>query len=704
MLAAGIAGFFALALTTVPALVLVAPVDFAADMAREYRLKPGPRLKGVMELGEELIQQTTKPASLQEYIDRKTEHRLIKVGGADWEGFFRALGPGSASPYAWRQVGKRGAYVFRWEETPLAALKDRIEAMSRTWTVTYLVLGHGSKPQYLEVRYGYGFEPKKVGAPASLVFPWRSYCWIPLIIGAAGFAFLRRRRPGTEVIYPNYLSSGLALDVGGLLFFSLFFAIPFWVCDPTQAMWGQDLGVTLLCWLAAAGALSLVVVAAVNAGGAIRLEPGRLVISRLLGSRTLDLGEITAATPLLVGGIESGLTLELRDQSRVKLPWDNLVNYQLLLEALSNAGIKVQFSPRPDEGPAEPGPPATGEISWEFNPPLLTNQFIMYDLLKVWGFSTLFLGLLMAGIALYERNWRTLVDMAPVVAAVSAGLLVLLILVMLVFFGNRFPMGFRLGPQGAVVVSLSRRGRWGNRLAVILGALAGKPGVAGAGLLGMAQETVGVTWGDVRRVNLHASARVISLMDSWHVVFRLYCTPQNYSMVLKAVQKWAAAGAKKAAQAPRAKGLTPTRRLWLKSLLAAVAALLVTALPLEIPPVLIWSLLAVSLGAIWFLAFGRFFGIISLALVGVIVLVLVGQGLEVRQTTTEENFRRYAQSQGLKVDNVPDWVLGKHRRYEHFHTGEWLQTGIAALGLAFFGWVGLVALRPRRRQDADSEA
>ena len=448
MLAGGIAGFFTLALTTVPALVLVAPVDFAAAMAREYRLKPGPRLMGVMELGEELIKRTTKPGSLQEYIERKTEHRLIKVGGVDWEEFFRAVGQGSASPYALRRVGKRGAYVFRWEETPLAALKDRIEAMSRTWTITYLVLGHASSPQYLEVRYGYGFEPKQVGAPASLVFPWRSYCWPPLLLGAAGFALLRRRRPGTEVIYPNYLSSGLALDVGGFLLFSLFFAVPFWVCDPTQEMWGKDLGVTLWCWLAAAGALGLVVAAAVNAGCTIRVEPGRLVISRLLGSRTLDLGEITAATPLFVGGIESGLILELRDHGRVNLPWDNLVNYQFLLEALSNAGIKVQSAPRTETGQAATGPPATDEISWEFNTPLLTNQFIMYDLLKVWGFSTLFLGLLMAGIAVYDRNWRTLADMAPVLGAVSAGLLVLLILVMLVFFGNRFPMGFRLGPKG----------------------------------------------------------------------------------------------------------------------------------------------------------------------------------------------------------------------------------------------------------------
>jgi len=45
-------------------LVLVAPVDFAADLARGYQIKPGPRLKGVMELADEYIKKTTKPASL----------------------------------------------------------------------------------------------------------------------------------------------------------------------------------------------------------------------------------------------------------------------------------------------------------------------------------------------------------------------------------------------------------------------------------------------------------------------------------------------------------------------------------------------------------------------------------------------------------------------------------------------------------------
>ena len=114
-----------------------------------------------------------------------------------------------------------------------------------------------------------------------LVFPWRRYCWVPLLAGLAGFALLRSRRPQAGEIYHNYLGSGLPLDICGFFFFTLFFAIPFWVSDPTRQMWTEDLGVTILCWLAALGALSLVVWAAWNASFAIRVEPGRLVIARL---------------------------------------------------------------------------------------------------------------------------------------------------------------------------------------------------------------------------------------------------------------------------------------------------------------------------------------------------------------------------------------------------------------------------------------
>jgi hypothetical protein len=707
MLVGGIAGFIILAFTTIPDLVLVAPVDFAAEMAREYRIKPDRRLKGVMELADEFIKKTAKPASLQEYINRKTEHGLIKINGADWDTFFKALEKPDNNFFASRRL-KNGAYIFRWQDTPLLTLRDQIVHLSKNRTINYLALERGSVPHYVSVRYGYGYEPKKVGAPASLVFPWRIYCWIPLLMGVAAFAFLRRR-PQTEEIYTSYLSSCLSLDLLGILFFSLFFFIPFWVSDPTQQMWGVDLGVTLLCWMAALSALSLVVASAFNASFAIRVEPGRLVISRLFGLSIVDLREIIAANPLLVGDIESGIVLKQRDHDQIKLPWANMVNYHLLIEALKNAEFQLEPRPRPaaetaaaalpsEANLANQYPQASGLISWDFNVPLLTDQFIMYDMLKVWGGACLGFGLIIGAIVAYERDWHALINIMALVGVLSVGVLAIFILVMLVFFGNRFPMGFVLGPEGAMVIGKSQRGRFGNRLAVILGALAGKPGVAGAGLLASARESAGIRWTDVRRVNIHPQTRVISLMNSWRVVIRIYCTPKNYDLVLQAVQKWAAEGLKKADKASRTKGLSPILRLGLKSFLAAVAAFLITALPIKVSPVLIWSLLAVGLGAIWFLAYKRFFGAVVLVLVSVILLSFVRQSLEVGQINDPDEFRSFALSQGVKIDKVPDWIIGKYRRFEHFHRHDWLQTGIAGLGLALFVWIGMASLRLRKRE------
>jgi hypothetical protein len=187
-------------------------------------------------------------------------------------------------------------------------------------------------------------------------------------------------------------------------------------------------------------------------------------------------------------------------------------------------------------------------------------------------------------------------------------------------------------------------------------------------------------------------------MDSWHVVLRLYGTPQNYSQVLAAVEKYAARGIKKASTAPRSRGLSLNVRLGLKTLAAALAVIFITALPLEIPTPLIWLLLAGGLGAIWLVPGRRFFGVITLLLAGLVLAVSISQGLEVRQRTDPDEFRRFARSQGVIIEQVPDWVIGRYRRYELFRAGEWLQTGIAVLGLSFFAWVGLQAGQSGRKR------
>jgi len=350
-------------------------------------------------------------------------------------------------------------------------------------------------------------------------------------------------------------------------------------------------------------------------------------------------------------------------------------------------------APAPDKtGPALP----PNSLQWEARVPLLTNPFILYDFVKLLVISFLVMQVVLAAMSLavdHRLKLETLAAFARLGGVCLLILGVIMVLVMLLFFWNRFPMRFTLDPQGAVVESLSRRGKVGNRLAVVLGALARRPGVAGAGLLGMAQETVSVTWPEVYRVRVHEARRVISLMNSWRVVFRLYCTPENFSPVLAAVTAWADQGRKARERAGRRAGPSPWPRLLLFTGVALLAGVALAALPLEVPGLWRAAVVILGLATLWLPALGRFLGTVTLAAAALVALTFVIQGLEVRQLHSEETFRAYAASRGLKVDTVPDWALGKYRRFSTLHGGDWAAAGVAGLGLLFFAGIGCLGLR-----------
>jgi hypothetical protein len=227
---------------------------------------------------------------------------------------------------------------------------------------------------------------------------------------------------------------------------------------------------------------------------------------------------------------------------------------------------------------------------------------------------------------------------------------------------------------------------------VALGALAGKPGVAGAGLLGMSQETVSITWPEVCRLKVHLEARVISLMNSWRVVFRLYCTPENFSEVLAAVQGWVEQGRHAREKADRR--VIP--RVWwpqvLLSLAAVAAGIFLTALPLKLPAALKVAVTLTALLLVW-LPWRRFLGTVVLVLAASLALLFLGQALETHQLFQEADVREWARQEGLPLEKVPEWALFKKRQYERFDTGDWVGAGLGGLGLLFFGWLGLSRLR-----------
>ncbi|MCL6545667.1 MAG: M48 family metalloprotease [Bryobacteraceae bacterium] len=185
--------------------------------------------------------------------------------------------------------------------------------------------------------------------------------------------------------------------------------------------------------------------------------------------------------------------------------------------------------------------PAQQEIVWTASIPLLTNRFILYDLGKVLGLTMVIVSLLMLVILAVSVSGRTLWSdywsFLEIFALVVAGLAVMFLAVMLVFFGNRFVMRFRISADGIGWETRMRRAHWSSRAAVVAGTLRGKPGVAGAGLIGASQESGTIGWHHVRRVRLHPELCTVSVMNRWRVLIRLFCSPENYQSVVEALRR-----------------------------------------------------------------------------------------------------------------------------------------------------------------------
>jgi len=177
--------------------------------------------------------------------------------------------------------------------------------------------------------------------------------------------------------------------------------------------------------------------------------------------------------------------------------------------------------------------------SWEIAFPLVTNRFFLYDMIKAFAWTAVIMLILLAIAFTLAGNLSSLGGIFPVMGWVLAGLFGLMILISLIFFGNRYPTRFTLTEKGVSWAGLSRAGRRASRLAVLLGALGGKPGVAGAGLLAASSNEGSLPWKSVRRVKIYPSPRVITIMNSWRVVIRLYGTPENFEEVAGHVRRLA---------------------------------------------------------------------------------------------------------------------------------------------------------------------
>jgi hypothetical protein len=186
-------------------------------------------------------------------------------------------------------------------------------------------------------------------------------------------------------------------------------------------------------------------------------------------------------------------------------------------------------------------PDSLPEHSWMISVPMISNRFMLYDLAKLLCWTAFVIAILMlvmlAAFGDSHDFWEVYLNIMRMFAYVLAGFAVMFLAIMLVFFGNRYRTGFTIGRNGVGWSNMMSRTKWANRAAIVAGILAAKPGVAGAGLLAQSQEEGIVEWEEIRKLKLYPSLCAISVMNSWRVVIRLYCTPENYLAITETLKR-----------------------------------------------------------------------------------------------------------------------------------------------------------------------
>ena len=263
-------------------------------------------------------------------------------------------------------------------------------------------------------------------------------------------------------------------------------------------------------------------------------------------------------------------------------------------------------------------PPAE-VLQWQIEVPLLTHPLMRGAFLRLMLLTGLIMAALLGGLMLLTGEPEAIPPMLGMVLAVLAGLSLLFVLVVLVVFGNRMAMRFSIDARGARAEVIDRRAARGNRLAVLAGTLAGKPGVTGAGILADSNREQSIAWNAVARVRYHKRWHAVALSNSWRTLVTLYCTPESYDSVAAIVARRLEARP----AAAKARRRSPLPGLLLRTALTILAAAPLFALPDLPEDALLPALLtlAFALAALWLIpvlglaAFGGLLWLLGLEIV-----------------------------------------------------------------------------------------
>lgn len=170
---------------------------------------------------------------------------------------------------------------------------------------------------------------------------------------------------------------------------------------------------------------------------------------------------------------------------------------------------------------------------WDIRVPILRNPVIVRQLGLAIGVP---FGILAIVLALVSGRSVYFLYALGMIGA----LLLLTWVLLLVAYGGRYDVEFELDDKGVVCRTQARqqsKNRVINGLTVVLGSLAGKPSLAGAGMLAQARQEESLRWSRVQTVRYHPRGKTILLRGGLLEQLALFCTDENYGRVCEMVAR-----------------------------------------------------------------------------------------------------------------------------------------------------------------------
>jgi hypothetical protein len=310
----------------------------------------------------------------------------------------------------------------------------------------------------------------------------------------------------------------------------------------------------------------------------------------------------------------------------------------------------------------------TPPLTWELDVPLLTHPVMLKNFVTLWIVSGVIMLALVGGIVGVREGIKAFVAIAEMILLIIGGLSVLSLLVMLVVFGNRMRMAFAIDDRGIVARVVDSRAKVANRLAAVVGVVAGRPGVAGAGLIAMHDEERTAVWSGIAEARYDPRRYTITLRNAWRPILHVYCTSANYEQAALRVAA-GLAGSSRPAGAWR-------NPLWGSLGLTVVVVLAILPLfgmpyPFETPLFVVIFTLCFAIATVWLLP------VMAWAVLGGVcwtVGIILMRGIE------------------PKTNQLTG---GAYTSFELIDSSDLTGLTVAAIGLGVLVWISIAALRGR---------